>query len=90
MSIDNYYIKEHLKRHISFYTSGDVARRGRQLYDDNKVIFKEYVEKTDYWKFSVIGSQRYQVSVKGVNSQSIQTSCTCPFDWGSMCKHVVA
>jgi len=54
------------------------------------MIFNEYIEKTDFWKFTVIGSQKYQVSVKGVNSQSVQTSCTCPFEWGHICKHVVA
>ena len=90
MSIDNYYLKEHIKRHIGFYTSDDVTRRGRQLYDNSKVNFKEYIEKSDSWKFTVTGSQKYQVLVKGVNSKSIQPSCTCPFDWGSMCKHTVA
>jgi hypothetical protein len=90
MSTDNYYLKEHIKRHIGFYTSDDVARRGRHLYDNGKVHFNEYIEKGDSWKFTVVGSQKYQVLVKGVNSKSIQTSCTCPFDWGSMCKHTVA
>ena len=90
MSTDNYYLKEHIKRHVGFYTSGDVALRGRHLYDNGKVHFIEYIEKTDYWKFTVIGSHSYQVSVKGANSRSIQTSCTCPFDWGSICKHTVA
>ena len=90
MSQDNYYVKEHIKRHINFYTSGAVAGRGRELYENDKVLFDEYLDKTDCWKFTVVGSQKYQVSVKGINKQNIQTSCTCPFDWGSICKHTVA
>jgi SNF2 family DNA or RNA helicase len=70
MSTDNYYLKEHIKRHIGFYTSDDVARRGRHLYDNGKVHFNEYIEKGDSWKFTVVGSQKYQVLVKGVNSFS--------------------
>ena len=53
MSTDNYIIKEHIKRHINFYTSGAVANRGRQLYEADKVLFNDYVEKTDSWKFTV-------------------------------------
>jgi hypothetical protein len=90
MSTDNYHIKEHIKRHINFYTSAVVADRGRNLYENDKVFFDEYIEKTDSWKFTVEGSQKYQVLIKGVNNKDVQTSCTCPFDWGSICKHTVA
>jgi SNF2 family DNA or RNA helicase len=90
MSTDNYYLKEHIKRHINFYTSAAVAGRGKRLYENDKVFFDEYTEKNDSWKFTVLGSKKYQVLVKGVNSKNIQTSCTCPFDWGSICKHAVA
>lgn len=90
MSTDYYYIKEHISRHINFYTSVAVATRGRDLYRNKKVLFDDYIEKTDSWKFTVIGSKKYQVLIKGVNSKNIQTTCTCPFDWGSICKHTVA
>ncbi len=90
MSKNNRLIKENLKRHIGFYASDEVVRRGRDLFITKKVIFNEYIEKTDYWKFTVIGTEKYNVIVKGANSQSIQTSCTCPYDWGSLCKHCVA
>ena len=90
MGTENHHIKEHIKRHINFYTSEAVAGRGRQLYKNDKVFFDDYTEKTDSWKFTVLGSQKYQVMVKGVNNKDIQTSCTCPFDWGSICKHSVA
>ncbi len=90
MDTDHYYLKEHIKRHINFYTSGAVGNRGQELYKTDKVFFDEYIDKTDSWKFTVLGSQKYQVLVKGVNSKNIQASCTCLFDWGAMCKHTVA
>jgi len=67
-----------------------VANRGRQLYKNEKVFFEDYTENTDRWRFTVLGSRKYQVLVKGVKSQNLQTSCTCPYDWGSICKHTVA
>ncbi len=90
MGNSNQSIKEYIYKHIHFFSSAEVVSRGRQLYQNGKVIFDEYIEKTDSWKFTVIGSQRYQVLVKGVNSQSIQTSCTCPFDWNVNCIHAVS
>lgn len=90
MSTDDYYIKEVLKRHIGYYTSPEIADQGRQLYENRQVNFMEYVEKYDSWKFIVVGDKNYQVLVKGLRRQNIQTSCTCPFDWGKICKHTVA
>jgi len=90
MGTENHHIKEHINRHINFYTSEAIAGRGRQLYKKGKVFFDDYNEKTDSWKFTVLGSQKYQVLVKGVNKKDIQTSCTCPFEWGRICKHTVA
>ncbi len=90
MDTENHHIKEHINRHINFYTSDAIASRGRQLYKKDKVFFDEYTEKTDSWKLTVLGSQKYRVLVKGVNNKDIQSSCTCPFEWGSICKHTVA
>lgn len=90
MNIDRQLIREHIFRHIEFYATGEVHRRGRQIYLNRKVFFQEYNDKNDCWKFTVQGTQKYQVLIKGVNSQAVHTSCNCPFDWGSMCKHALA
>lgn len=89
MSADR-FTEEYIKRHINFYTSPVVADRGRNLYNNDKVFFEDYIEKTDSWKFTVMGSKKYNVMVKGVKSKNILTSCTCAFDWGSICKHTVS
>ncbi len=90
MRSDKHFIDEYIKKHIDFYTSPTVAKRGKDLYKKGRVYFDDYIEKTDSWKFTVLGSREYQVLVKGVKNRDIQTSCTCPFDWGSICKHTVA
>lgn len=90
MTPDNDQIKQHIKNFIHFYSSTAVTSRGINLYKDDKVLLNEYIEKSDSWKFTVLGSNKYQVLIKGVNSKDIQTSCTCPFEWGKICKHVVA
>lgn len=90
MNSGNHYIKEYIRKYINYYTSAEIVSRGRHLYQNGKVIFDGYNEKTDCWKFVVVGSQQYQVHVRGVNSQSIQTSCSCPFDWNITCKHSVS
>ncbi len=90
MASNNRFTEEYIKRHINFYTSAAVSSKGKSLYNSGRVFFKEYIDRTDTWKFVVQGSTEYQVIVKGANSQNIATSCTCPFDWGNICKHSVA
>ena len=90
MNSDYHRVKDYIKSHLIFHASDEIIRGGRELYLNNKVFFNEFIEKTDFWKFSVIDSQKYQIHLKGVNNLSIQSSCTCPFGWGGMCKHAVA
>ncbi|MDI6704596.1 MAG: SWIM zinc finger family protein [bacterium] len=35
------------------------------------------------------GTSDYQVTIQ-VDKEDIEASCTCPYDWGGYCKHVVA
>lgn len=90
MGFEGRLTEEYIKRHINFYATSSVASRGRQLYKDGSVVFDSYTERTDSWGFMVQGTLKYRVLVKGVNHHNIQVSCTCPFDWGSVCKHSIA
>ncbi|MDA3891098.1 MAG: SNF2-related protein [Salinivirgaceae bacterium] len=83
-------LKLYIKNHISFHTTSLVHNRGKKLYKNDAVVFENYDDKLDKWKFFVEGSSIYEVHIKGANKHNIETSCTCPFDWGSTCKHVVA
>ncbi len=52
----------------------DVVRRGN--------IFTAKVEGSDY--------EPYQIQVILDTSGIDTTMCTCPYDWGGICKHIVA
>lgn len=69
-----------IHKHITFYASSEVVSRGRLLYQNKKVFFEQYSENSDTWRFTVLGSQKYHVIVKGVKNLAIQTSCSCPYD----------
>lgn len=83
-------IEKHINDHINFHTSDAVKQRGKQIFKRDAAIFTSYSEKSDLYVFKVRGSILYEVHLKGIKNRSIETSCTCPFDWGSICKHAVA
>ncbi|NEO26406.1 MAG: helix-turn-helix domain-containing protein [Kamptonema sp. SIO4C4] len=37
-----------------------------------------------------LGSQRYRVRVVLSELEGVRSACTCPYDWGGLCKHRVA
>ncbi|MEW6409232.1 MAG: SWIM zinc finger family protein [Nitrospirota bacterium] len=57
-------------------------------YFHGGAVEKVWIEK-DAYKAHVYGSELYTVTIKE-NKGTIQTDCTCPYDWGGVCKHVVA
>lgn len=64
-------------RGYRYYRSGavsDVFRRGNVL--TAKVAGSEY--------------EPYRVQVTLIGEGVAETSCTCPYDWGGICKHIVA
>lgn len=63
-------------RGLEYFKDGDVAR----------------LEKVGDGEFSavVLGSDRYEVSVKLDGKTISEHECDCPYDWGDVCKHKVA
>ncbi|OQY04182.1 MAG: hypothetical protein B6I20_03520 [Bacteroidetes bacterium 4572_117] len=83
--------KSSYQNYIDLYTSVAVRQRGQRLYKNSAVIEAKYDKQRYIWRFIVLGSRRYTVQVKLDAKQNIKsTSCTCPFDWGTICKHSVA
>jgi len=81
----------YIKRYIQFYSSYTIIQRGKLLFKNNAVKTAIYNDKMDSWLLTVQGSKQYIVQIVGIaNNNIIHTSCTCPFDWGEMCKHTVA
>ncbi|TAJ09287.1 DEAD/DEAH box helicase [Marinilabiliaceae bacterium JC017] len=86
----NSSIQEYISDYINFYASKDVITRGKAIYKKGNVLLNLYAEDIDTWIFSVKGSNQYKVHIRNLKKLDIDTSCSCPFIWGSLCKHTVA
>lgn len=69
---------------------GKSYQRGKEYLDSNAVI--DIQKRGNILVSEVEGSNYdpYIVKVELDNNSIISTSCTCPYDWGGICKHVVA
>ena len=64
--------------------------RGKGYYQDGALV--EPLRQGSELRAECEGSEYepYQISVT-LNAKGIEkTSCTCPYDWGGICKHIVA
>ena len=77
-------ITEDIIRNLANETS---LNKGYRYFHGGAVV-KVWIEKDSY-KAHVDGSELYTVTISG-DKGAIQTDCTCPYDWGGACKHVVA
>lgn len=64
------------ERGLAYYKAGSVV----DLHEDN----------TGQWDASVLGSEEYFTSVVLEGSEVVEAECDCPYDWGRVCKHMVA
>ena len=64
--------------------------RGLRYYEEGAVL--EGVWRDGVYEARVTGSgyEPYQVRVTFSDSDIVSASCTCPYDWGGDCKHIVA
>ncbi len=82
--------KDYIERFIKYRASEKVINKGKDLYNDGAVTLTYKSDASDAWHFSVQGSQKYSVIIKDLNKGDISIKCTCPFEWGTICKHSVA
>ncbi|MGB1219661.1 MAG: SNF2-related protein [Flavobacteriales bacterium] len=82
MSINHVRLKDYIYRN----TDGNIRSRA------NSIVVKDYTfsDSGDTVKATVKGSKLYEVHFYGLESGMISSSCTCPYDWGAVCKHEVA
>jgi uncharacterized Zn finger protein len=66
-----------------------ILDRGFDYYENNNVID---VENLGNGEFSAVveGSEDYEVFIEISKGKVVEHSCDCPYDWGDVCKHVVA
>lgn len=85
-------IRQNLYKLLRDKTDRAVLKRGEELYRTGKVIDYK-IQFADYSiQFKVLGSAGYYiVEIDSFNDeQYIKTFCSCPYDWGGICKHRVA
>ena len=64
--------------------------RGQKYYAENRV---ENVNKTgELWKCDVVGTERYNVSIKFEKDEIVESNCNCPYykKDNQNCKHIYA
>ncbi len=66
-----------------------ILDRGFDYYENDNVID---VENLGNGEFSAVveGSENYEVFIQISKGKVVEHSCDCPYDWGDVCKHVVA
>jgi len=72
---------------INDLASGTSLTKGYSYFHNGSVV-KLWIENGAY-KAHVEGSELYTVTISEKKGD-IQAECTCPYDWGGACKHIVA
>lgn len=75
---------------IRAQSTGESFSRGEEYYEDGAVL--SLVWRGDALHAEVEGSsyQPYTVTAEFTDAGIAAADCTCPYDWGGWCKHIVA
>ena len=66
-----------------------VLLRGQDYYRDGRVVALELAGERAF-RAEVEGTDRYDIHVEWDSEGEFSCACTCPYDWGPVCKHVIA
>lgn len=66
-----------------------ILKRGLSYYRNGLVTDVAKISDLDY-EASVLGAEKYSVRLKIWCNTVVESSCNCPYDEGSVCKHIVA
>lgn len=67
-----------------------IQQRGKEYFLDGNVEYIKEIKKNS-WAADVVGTDDYQVKIQlGSNGAIKESACTCPYDYGAICKHIVA
>ncbi len=78
------------ERMVRSLASPQSFARGQDYYDDGAVL--EVILRGEVLHAQVEGSEYdpYQVRIEFSGGEIASATCTCPYDWGGYCKHIVA
>lgn len=66
-----------------------VLMRGQEYHRDGRVVALEQAGD-NAWRAEVEGTDDYEVQVEWDTEGELSSACTCPYDGGPVCKHVIA
>lgn len=67
-----------------------ILKRGKEYFNNDSVEFLEEIKK-GYWTANVSGTDEYTVEIQLGSKDNIKKCfCDCPYDYGDICKHIVA
>ena len=75
---------------IRQYASAESFERGSAYYEQGQVTSPVLRGTTLYAEVEGSEAFPYLVRCTFATDDSIEASCTCPYDWGGWCKHIVA
>lgn len=67
-----------------------ILERGLRYYKQGKVSIESPQTQNGESQFTVFGTEPYDVAITLDGDEVTDYSCTCPYDMGPVCKHVVA
>lgn len=72
------------------YVDAKILERGKDYYENDQI--EDLIEtKKGLWHAMVYGSDNYSVEIElGKADVVLDYSCDCPYDYGAVCKHLVA
>lgn len=75
---------------IQRHSSPESFRRGQEYYRQGSVT--SLLRRGQELRAEVAGSQFSPYGVRVVFDEAgiVDASCSCPYDWGGLCKHIVA
>lgn len=77
-----YQFEEHVNQKI--------VTRGWNYFCDGR-LSTSHMQKEGAYTFFILGSEKYEVTVNiGADGTILFSSCNCPYDYSSVCKHEVA
>lgn len=82
---------EAIDRYIHNNSVYAIRIKGINLYNAGKVLNLSYDVSQGSGTAMVKGTYNYLVNIEYNHSlDEITTNCSCPYDWGGICKHVIA
>jgi len=86
---DNSSIIAYLKRSAST----TIKNRGKTIFksDNWRIVSSSRKDETAHLKVSnATAYDEYDVRIYNIFTKKINSTCTCPYDWGPVCKHQIA